>query len=81
MHVSLSSLLFSLCFYILIFYIISFTICYCVSFYSHSVFVYLFVFTLLCSVPTEQKEGPETRQRLMKDLEPEPCDCRVQALF
>jgi len=80
-YISLSSLLFSLCFYIFLFYIISFTLCYCVSFCSHSVFVCLFVFTFLCLVGTEQREGPETRQRLMRDLEPEPSDYRVRALF
>jgi hypothetical protein len=34
-------------------------------------------FHLLFSVGIEQMESPETRQRRMKDLEPEPSDCRV----
>jgi len=68
MHVFLSCLLFSLRFYIFIFYIISFTICYCVSFYSHSV-LFFFHFTLFGRFRTKGRprdslkayEGSQTR--------------------
>ena len=70
MHISLSSLLFSLCFYIFIFYVLSSKLCYSVSFYSHSVCLLLcFHFTVFGRYRTKGRsrdppkayEGSRTR--------------------